>query len=70
MGGRLAARQRRIVAGDELDEDPARCGQEDRRAGTDDPAADAVDALTARLEEGGGHVISIGADPRSAVMAP
>lgn len=52
MSGGLAARQRRIVAGDELDEDPTGRGQEDGRAGTDDAAANEMDAPTTRLEEG------------------
>ena len=56
---RLAARERRIVAGDELDEDPAGAGQEDRGGDADDAAPDVADALAAHLQRGGGHDISI-----------
>jgi hypothetical protein len=51
VSGRLAAaRERRIMAGYELHENPAGCGQEDRRGTTDDPTADHPHADAALLQ--------------------
>jgi hypothetical protein len=56
------------VTGDQLDDDPARGGQEQRGRRADDATADVADALTAFLQRRGGHDIRIGPGPRILVM--
>jgi hypothetical protein len=51
VSGRLAAaRERRIMAGYELHENPAGRSQEDRRGATDHPTTDHPDAEAALLQ--------------------
>jgi len=65
---RLGARERRIVAGSQLHQDPAGAGDEHRGGGADDATPDEADAPTAHPQRRRGHDISIGSVRRIPVM--